>query len=416
MSMALTDTFVKKAKFTGKSAGNKHSDGGGMYLLVTATGRYWRMDYRFAEKRKTLALGVYPAVSLAKARQRRDAARELLADAIDPSAAKREDKRALIAAVANSFEAVAREFYATRLNAWSPKYGARWIERLEKDLFPYLGNQPIASITAPILLDAVRRVEKRGAIETAHTLRQAAGQVFRYGIQTGRCERSPAADLHGALTPVRVVHMAAVLEPFKAGELLRAIDTYSGQPTTRGALLLSALTFQRPGNIRQMEWGWVDLDAAMVRIPSQDMKRRVHEKANGRPHLVPLAPQAVAVLKELHPLTGHGRYVFPSLRTGERPMSDNTVNAALRRMGFAKDEMSAHGFRAMARTLMVERMPEVSADVIEAQLAHGKSGPLGMAYDRAEFIEQRRRLMVAWAGYLDKLRHGADVVPLRARS
>lgn len=411
--MALADTFVRQVKHTGKPTGDAYADGGGMYLLVKAAGRYWRMDYRFNGKRKTLALGVYPAVSLAKARQRREKARELLAEGIDPSAAKKAEKAATAVAAANTFEAVAREFHATQASGWSPRYGARWIERMEKDLFPYLGKLTLPEITAPILLDALRRIEKRGANETAHTLRQTAGQVFRYGVQTGRCERSPVADLHGALKPIVVKHMAAVLEPVKAGELLRAIDGYTGQPMTKAALALSALLFQRPGNIRQMEWAWLDLDKAMLTIPSQDMKRRLQQKINGRPHFVPLAPQAVAILKELQPLTGHGRYVFPSLRTGERPMSDNTINAALRRMGFASDEMSAHGFRAMARTLMIERIHGISADVIEAQLAHGKSGPLGAAYDRAEFMEQRRRMMNEWAGYLDKLRQGADVIPLR---
>lgn len=414
--MALADTFVRQAKHSGKPAGDKHTDGAGMYLLVKAAGKYWRMDYTFAGKRKTLALGVYPAVSLAKARQRRDKARERLAEGIDPSAAKHAEKLATAVAAANTFEAVAREFHATQASGWSPRYGARWIERMEKDLFPYIGKMTLPSITAPVLLDALRRVEKRGANETAHTLRQTAGQVFRYGVQTGRCERSPVSDLHGALKPIVVKHMAAVLEPGKAGELLRAIDGYTGQPMTKAALALSALLFQRPGNIRQMEWAWIDFDKAMLTIPSQDMKRRLHQKINGRPHFVPLPPQAVAILKELQPLTGHGRYVFPSLRTGERPMSDNTVNAALRRMGFASDEMSAHGFRAMARTLMIERIHGISADVIEAQLAHGKSGPLGAAYDRAEFMEQRRKMMNEWANYLDKLRMGAEVIPLRSKT
>lgn len=414
--MALTDTFVRKLKHSGKLTGDKHADGGGMYLLVRPAGRYWRMDYRFAEKRRTLALGVYPAVSLAKARQRRDSARELLADGVDPSAAKRQDRRTTLAVSANSFEVVAREFFATKSCGWSAKYAERWIGRLQKDLFPFLGSQPVSSISAPVLLDCLRRVEKRGAIETAHSLRQAAGQVFRYAVQTGRCERSPASDLHGALQTVRVKNMAAVLDPAKAGDLLRAIDGYSGQPTTRAALALSALLFQRPGNIRQMEWAWVDLSEATLTIPSEEMKRRVYEKANGRPHVVPLAPQALVILRDLQPLTGHGRYVFPSLRTGERPMSDNTLNAALRRIGFAKDEMSAHGFRAMARTLMIERLQGIPAEVIEAQLAHGKSGPLGMAYDRAEFMDQRRRMMSEWATYLDKLRQGADVIQLSNRA
>ena len=411
--MALTDTFVRTVKHTGKSAGDKHTDGGGMYLLVKAAGKYWRMDYAHAGKRKTLALGVYPDVSLAKARQRRDKAREQLADGIDPGEAKRAEKLATKFAAADTFEAVAREFHANAASGWSPRYAARWIERMEKDLFPYIGKMTLPSITAPYLLDALRKVEKRGANETAHTLRQTAGQVFRYGVQTGRCERSPVPDLHGALKPIVVKHMAAVLEPAKAGELLRAIDGYTGQPMTKAALALSALLFQRPGNIRQMEWAWIDSEKAMLTIPAQAMKRRLHQKINGRPHFVPLAPQAISILEELRPLTGHGRFVFPSLRTGERPMSDNTVNAALRRMGFASEEMSAHGFRAMARTLMIERIHGITADVIEAQLAHGKSGPLGAAYDRADYMDQRRRMMTVWADYLDKLRVGADVIPLR---
>jgi integrase len=411
--MALTDTFVKNIKPTSAVSGDKHTDGQGLYLHVKLAGKYWRVSYRFDGKQKLLSLGVYPAVSLAKARQRRDKARELLADGMDPSIAKKAGKLADAIAAANTFELVAREFHNSKCDSWSPSYAAKWLRGLEKDLFPYLGSLPLATITAPVLLSALRRVEKRGAIESSHTLRQTAGQVFMYGVQTGRCDRNPSIDLHGALKPVTVKHMSAILEPIKVGELLRAIDGYSGQPMTRAALGLSALLFQRPGNIRQMEWAWVDFDNALLTIPSQDMKRSKHQKINGRPHLVPLAPQAMAYLADLRPLNGHGRYVFPSLRTGERPMSDNTVNAALRRMGFSQDEMSAHGFRATARTLMIERMPGISADVIEAQLAHGKSGPLGMAYDRAEFLEQRRKMMLEWADYLDKLRTGADVIPLR---
>lgn len=410
--MALTDTFVKSVKPTDAPAGTKYTDGLGLYLHVKDAGKYWRMNYRFLGKQKTLALGVYPAVSLAKARQRRDKARELLAEGIDPSVAKQAEKLATKVAAANTFEAVAREFHAVQAHGWSPKYATRWIERMEKDLFPHIGKLQVASVTAPMLLEALRRVERRGANETAHTLRQNAGQVFRYGVQTGRCQQNPGPDLHGALKPVVVKHMAAVLEPAEVGELLRAIDGYTGQPVTKAALELSSLLFQRPGNIRQMEWAWIDLEKAMLTIPSQHMKRRLHQKLNGRPHFVPLAPQAISILRELQALTGHGKYVFPSLRTGERPMSDNTINAALRRLGFASDEMSAHGFRAMARTLMVERIHGISPDVVEAQLAHGKSGPLGAAYDRAEFMEQRRRMMNEWANYLDKLRRGASVVQL----
>lgn len=410
--MALTDTFVKNAKPSGKPTGDKYSDGGGLFLLVKSGGKYWRMAYRYGGKQKTLAFGAYPAVTLAQARKKRDAAKELLAQDIDPGVIRRAEKAATKAAAANTFEAIARELHAIKAPGWSPLYAARWLERMEKDLFPSIGRMPVGDVTAPILLSVLRRVESRGAHETAHTLRQTAGQVFRYAVQTGRADRSPAADLHGALQPVVVKHMAAILEPVKAGELLRAIDGYSGQPITRAALQLSALLFQRPGNIRCMEWAWVDLDKAMLTIPAQAMKRTVQGKINGRPHLVPLAPQAVAILRELVPLTGHGRFVFPGLRTHDRPMSDNTVNAALRRLGFSGDEMSAHGFRAMARTIMVERMPGISADVLEAQLAHGKSGPLGAAYDRADFMQQRVSMMSRWADYLDELRQGAEVIPL----
>jgi len=411
--MALNNTFVKNVKHSIDGALVKFRDGGGMYLLVNASGKYWRMDYRFADKRKTLSLGVYPSVSLAKARQRREKAREQLADGIDPSFVKRDEKIAKANTAANTFEVVALEFHKSKCDSWSSSYAGKWLRGQEKDLFPYIGRLPLATITAPILLNALRRVESRGAIESAHTLRQTAGQVFTYGVQTGRCERNPSADLRGALKPVIVKHMPAILDPFQVGELLRAIDGYSGQPMTRAALGLSALLFQRPGNIRQMQWSWIDFENALLTIPSADMKRSKIQKLNGRPHLVPLASQSLQYLIDLQPLTGHGKYVFPSLRSGERPMSDNTVNAALRRMGFSQDEMSAHGFRATARTLMVERIPGISPDVIEAQLAHGKSGPLGMAYDRAEFLEQRRKMMVEWASYLDKLRVGAEVIHLK---
>jgi integrase len=412
--MALTDTFAKNTKHKGAATGEKYADGGGLYLHIKATGKYWRMAYRFAGKQKTLYIGTYPELSLLDARKRREEARQLLAKDIDPGEDKRAKKAATITAAANTYELVAREFHQSKRDSWSTSYAAKWLRGQEKDMFPYLGKLALASITAPVLLAALRRVEERGAIESAHTLRQTAGQVFMYGVQTERCERNPSIDLHGALKPVSVTHMAAILEPLQVGELMRAIAAYSGQTTTKIALALSPLIFQRPGNVRKMEWAWVDFDNALLTIPSMDMKRRKHQKINGRPHLVPLAPQALAHLAELRPLTGHGRYVFPGLRTGERPISDNTVNAALRRMGYSNEEMTAHGFRATARTLMIERMPGISADVIEAQLAHGKSGPLGMAYDRAEFMEQRRKMMIEWAAYLDKLRMGADVIQFKA--
>lgn len=414
--MALTDTFVKQTKWSGGKTGDKHSDGGGMYLHVTAVGRYWRMAYRLLGKQKTLALGVYPAVTLAKARKKRDEARETLAEGKDPAQAKREAKTAEMVLAANTFEQVALEFHKIKSDGWSPKYATKWLGGMKTYLFTALGKRPINTITAPDLLAVLRLVEKRGILDTAHTLKQNAGQVFRYGIQTGRCERNPAEDVTGALKPVPTTHMAALLEPKRVGELLRAIDDYTGQPTTRVALALSALLFQRPGNIRQLEWTWIDLDNAMLTIPASSMKRTIHGKINGRPHFVPLATQSITLLKELHPLTGSRKFVFPSLRTGSRPMSDMTINGALRRMGFPQDEMSAHGFRAMARTLIAEQLPGIPPDVIEAQLAHGKSGPLGMAYDRAEYIEHRKKMMQRWADYLDKLRAGAIVLEFKKAS
>ena len=412
--MPLTDTFVKQTKHSGKAAGDKHSDGGGLYLHVMAAGRYWRLAYRFNKKQKTLALGVYPSISLAQARKRREEAKELLAQGIDPGLVKQAAKAASALAGENTFEAVAREYHAIKSSTWSASYSDKWLRLLEKDFFPSLGKLALPDITPPMMLNVLRRVEQRGAIDAAHTLRKNAGQVFRYGIQTGRCERSPAPDLQGALKPLSTKHMAALLEPVKVGELMRAIDSYSGQPVTRGALLLSALLFQRPVNIRAMEWSWIDFDAAMLTIPAHAMKRNMHGKINGRPHLVPLAKQAIEALRELQPLTGNRVHVFPSIRGEGRPMSNMTVNAALRRMGFSGEEMTAHGFRAMARTLIIERLPGIHADVIEAQLAHGKSGPLGAAYDRAEFMEQRRTMMKTWADYLDKLKAGADVIHLHA--
>lgn len=410
----LTEIQCKNAVCPPDKARARYADAGGLYLEVAATGsKRWFWKYRFSGKEKRLALGSYPGVSLKNARFARDDARKLLSTGVDPAQQRQLDKLAKHVDAEATFATVAREFHKIKSPAWSARYGERWLSLMEKDVFPALGALPLSVITAPMLLHVLRKVEARGAHECAHTLRQWSGQVFRHGIATGRCERNPAPDLHGALVPITVKHMAAVLEPAKAGELMRAIAMYTGQPTTRAALKLSALLFQRPGNIRQMKWLDLDLEGAVWRIPAADMKRTMHGKLNGRPHIVPLARQALEVLTELQPLTGHGAYVFPSLLTGERPMSDNTIRTALRRLGYTNDEMTAHGFRAMARTIMVEQM-NVAPDVIEAQLAHGKSGPLGAAYDRAEFLDKRKDMMQRWADYLDKLRQGADVIRLRA--
>lgn len=276
----------------------------------------------------------------------------------------------------NTFEITAREFHDVKREEWSDAHAKRWLERLEKDVFPWVDSLELPDVTAPVLLAALRGVEARGVRETVHSTQQACGQVFRHGIVTGVCERNPAADLRGALKPVVVKNMAAVTEPAAVGELMCAIDSFKGSALTRGALVLSALLFQRPGNVRAMQWGALDLDGRKPTwtIPAVEMKRSRYLKENGRPHLVPLAPQAVAILRELQPVTAHGTYVFPSMLGEGRPMSENTVNTALRRLGYDKDTATAHGFRAMARTVMVERL-SVNPEVIEAQLAHGTSGP-----------------------------------------
>lgn len=411
----LTDPACRNATCDPLLKRRRLTDSGGLYLEVSPAGsRRWFWKFYPDGKESRLALGSYPEVSLKAARQARDEARRVRQGGTNPVQQRRAERAASAVSSATTFEAVAREFHATKADAWSTTHAAQWLRGLEKDVFPWLGSLPLANVTAPVLLQALRRVEARGAIRTAHDLREYAGQVFRYGIAAGRCERNPAFDLRGQLKPFIEKHMAAVLEPALAGELLRAIQTYTGQPATRVALALSALLFQRPGNVRMMEWSEIDLDVGLWSIPAAKMKQGAHGKLNGRPHLVPLATQAVEILRDLHPLTGHGRYVFPSLLTGERPMSENTVRGALRRMGYSNEEMTAHGFRAMARTLMVERLPGIAPDVIEAQLAHGKSGPLGSAYDRAEFMQQRVSMMQTWADYLDQLRDGAQVIPMRA--
>ena len=410
--MALTDTFTKTVKHSGKPAGDKHSDGGGMYLHVKAAGKYWRMAYRIHDKQRTLYIGVYPAVSLAQAREARKRAKELLAQDIDPSTAKREEKHAAKLAASNTYESVAREFHQLKAPGWSAVHSNKWLRQNELYLFPVLGEKPLESIKPKDVLAALRKVEAKGILSTAHDLQQMAGQVFRYAVQTGRIEQNPVPDLKGALQPHVAKNFAAVVDPAQVGAMLRAIEDYSGSPVTKAALQLSALLFQRPGNIRAMEWEWIDLDKATMTIPPADMKRLLIEKLNGKPHYVPLARQAVAILRALQPLTGSGRYVLPNVRSAQRPMSEVTVNAALKRMDYGTHQHVPHGFRAMARTMIAERMVGIPAELVEAQLAHGKKGALGSAYDRAEYMEQRRAMMQTWADYLGTLRTGAQVIPL----
>jgi len=420
--MALTELTCRNASCPSDKARVRLADSGGLYLEVSPNrSKRWFWKYYFDGKEKRLALGHYVdggssvvQVSLRAAREARDDARKLHRSGTDPSQQRQLDKLTKRISADSTFETTARELHGTKSEAWGPRYFERWIERMEKDLFPWIGSLPMADITAPLLLQVLRRIEARGANETAHTLRQTSGQVFRYGIATGRCERNPAADLQGALRPIIVKHMSAVLEPSGVGALMRAIAAYSGQPLTRAALELSALLFQRPGNIRQMAWREVDLEAKMWTIPAAKMKRTVQGKISGRPHSVPLAARAVQILRDVHPMTGHGQYVFPSLLTGERPMSENTIRTALRRMGYTNDDMTPHGFRAMARTILVEHL-NIHPDVIEAQLAHGKSGPLGAAYDRAEFLSQRRQMMDDWSMYLLHLQGGGSGLPPKSK-
>lgn len=403
--MALADTFVRQVKHSGKAAGDKYTDGGGMYLLVKSSGKYWRMDYAHTGKRKTLALGVYPEVTLAKARQRRDRAREQLADGVDPSLAKQEEKQAQADAAANTFEAVARVWLTKTASKRAEVTQSRITTLLKKDVFPFIGTMPISKIKPRDVLDkAVRKVEARGSIDTAHRAKQICGQIFRYAVAIGLAERDVTADLRGALAAIPESHFSAITEPKQTGDLMRAIFDYAGHPCTVAALKLSPLVFVRPGELRTAEWAEIDLDAAEWRIPGSKMKMKVD-------HLVPLSKQAVELLGSVQPITGHGRYVFPSLRTGERPMSENTINAALRGMGYSKEMHTAHGFRAMARTIMDEVMGE-RVDLIEHQLAHAVKDPNGRAYNRTAHLPTRREMMQRWANYLDKLRVGADVIPL----
>lgn len=418
---------IKAAVATGKS--RKISDGGGLLLEARPTGSgWWRLRYWMDSKEGMISLGTYPEISLKDARQRRDEAKKQVAMGEDPSALKKAGKAVrkarqvvekLVAEgkpLPGTFEAIAREWLE---NVHDKKvtvgHSDRTAIRFEQDVFPWIGKSEISSVEAPELLEVLRRVIKRGAIETAHRIKDACGQVFRYGIATGVCRRNPAADLRDALPPVPTRHFAAIIEPKRATGLLQSMMEYKGNPVTKSALQLSALLFLRPGELRQLEWAWLDRDESVIRVPSSLMKRSKDEKANGKPHIVPLAAQSLAILNELQPITGHGRYLFPSLLTGERPMSENTVRTALRRMGYSNEDMTPHGFRAMARTMAAERLG-IAPEVIEAQLAHAVVDDLGRAYNRTQFLDQRRELMTKWADYLDILKAGNVVSIAEARA
>jgi integrase len=401
--MPLSDTAIKNAK--PKDKPYKMSDARGLYILIRESGKYFRLDYRYMDKRKTLALGVYPDVSLADARQKRDDARKLLAKAIDPSQHKIETRRAVKEAIDNTFEKVALEWYERHIKIKSKKHAETVIQRLNYNVLPAIGARPIKEITAPELLDVLRKIEDRGANETAHRVKQICSMIFRYAIATGKAERDPAADLKGALAPVNPKSMAAITDPKKIGGLLRAIDGYDGHIATKCALQLAPLVFVRPGELRHAEWSEIDLENAEWKIPQAKMKMR-------QTHIVPLSRQAIDVFKTIQPFTGQGKYVFPSLRTGTRPMSNNTILAALRRMGYPKDEMTGHGFRAMASTVLHEQ--SWPSHVIERQLAHGERNSVKAAYNHAQYLPERRKMMQAWADYLYVLKGGAQVISLKA--
>jgi integrase len=397
--MRLTDVVLRNSKPLDKPY--KLADGRGLYVLVNRTGKYFRWDYRFGGKRKTLALGVYPETSLKEAREKHEDLRRLLARDIDPMELKKQKKIEAEAEVRNAFESVAREWFAKNKTVWTEKHAETIIGRLQNNVFPWLGNLEISAITAPMLLEVLRRIESRGAHETGHRVKQICGQVFRYAIATGRAERDPSFDLRGALTPTRSKSMAAITNPGKIGILMRAIEGYQGNLITRCALKFAPLTFVRPGELRHAEWTEINLDRSEWKIPSEKMKMRTV-------HIVPLSSQAVAVLEEIRPLTGSGKYVFPSLRSGGRPMSENTILAALRYMGYSKDEMTGHGFRAMASTLLHEQ--GCPSDVIERQLAHSERNSVKAAYNHAQYLPERRKMMQAWADYLDSLKKMNDLL------
>ena len=404
--MPLTDTAVRNAKPGEKTA--RLYDERGLYLEVSPKGgKWWRLKYRFEGKEKRLSVGVYPDISLKAARARRDEARALLAEGVDPGEHRKAVKAAKADSAANSYEVIAREWHAKHTATLNPEHAERILRRQERDLFPWVGQIPITDVTAPVLLESLRRIEGRGAIQTAHRALGDCGQIFRYAVATGRAERDPTPDLRGALSSYRTEHFAAVTDPERLAELLRIMDGYEGTLTVRCALRLAPLVFVRPGELRQAQWTDIDLDTAEWRY--------IVTKTNTQ-HIVPLSMQAVAILRELTPLTGRGRYVFPSARNprGDRPMSENTVNAAMRRLGIPKDEMSGHGFRAAARTILDEVLG-FRPDFIEHQLAHAVRDPNGRAYNRTAHLPDRRKMMQAWADYLDAIKTGSNVVALKER-
>ncbi|WP_269619956.1 tyrosine-type recombinase/integrase [Zhongshania sp. BJYM1] len=391
--MPLTDPAVKLAK--PKDKPYRLTDGEGMYLEVSPKGgKYWRMKYRFGGKEKRLSIGVYPATSLKKARQLREQARQHLSNGVDPSALKQITKLTNTTAAANSFKLVALEWFSKQKPIWAENHWSKVERMMERDLFPFLGSRPLNGITPPELLAVLRKIESRGALESAKRTKQIAGQIFRYGVATARCERDPAQDLNGALANPIKQHRSAITDPKLVGPLLNALDGYQGTAVVNAALRLAPLTFVRPGELRTAKWAEIDFDKA---------EWRYYVTKTKSDHIVPLCKQAIDILRELQPLTCNSEYVFPSARTLSRPMSDNAVLSAMRRMGIGKDEMCGHGFRAMARTILDEEL-HFRPDWIEHQLAHAVKDVHGRAYNRTAHLPERKKMMQAWADYLDNLK------------
>lgn len=403
--MPLTDTTIRNTKPKAKPF--KVTDSGGLYLLIMPNGsRWWRLDYRFGGKRKTLSMGTYPDVPLKLARERRDGARSLLAAGGDPGEQRKAVKKAKAEAGGNTFEALGHGWMSTRGKEWTASYASKTKSALERHVFPSIGSKPITEITAPDLLALLRAIEGRGTVDMAHRLSQHCSAIFRFAISTGRAMTDPVLSLRGALSTVKQEHYAALTDPLAFAELLRDVEKYRGEATTKAAMQILALTFQRTKEVRYAEWRQIDFDSALWRIPAEIMKMR-------EAHIVPLSRQAVEVLKELQPLTGEGRLVFPSAISRERPISENTVIYALARMGY-KGRMTGHGFRSVASTLLNEQ--GFRADLIERQLAHAENNAVRAAYNRAEYLPERKKMMQQWADYLDKLKAGATVITLHGNA
>jgi len=404
MPLPLTDTKLRTIKPGLKS--RKIADEKGLYLEVTPSGgRWWRLKYRFAGKERRISLGVYPDVSLKEARDARDAAKKLLSSGIDPSSQRKADKLRLCETHTNNFEAITREWFSKYAARWATNYSTRLMSMFERSIFPYIGNRPVAEITAPELLTVIRRIENT-SLDVAHRAVATCGRVFRYAIATGRAANDPTYGLKGALPPKDTGHFAATTEASDLAPILRAFDSYEGTPTVQAALRLMPLLFVRPGELRTAEWSAINLSEGEWRYTINKTKTE---------HIVPLSRQAIAILSELLPLTGRSKYVFPSARSTQRPMSDNALLAAMRRMDIGKDEQTGHGFRATARTILDEKL-RVRPDIIEHQLGHTVRDPLGRAYNRTQFLSERRKMMQDWADYLDNLKFGAQVVSIRKAS